>query len=248
MSKMNAILSERLKSSEEHPKMAVLAKKSASGSLTSFTGIFGSSELSEGEMHELKLLLERYSLESHDLSSDLKSLTNITVEVKAINNQAALLHGERIKRAKELLKTYKEGAFSSWLMNIYGNRQTPYNFLQYYEFYISVSKELHPLIDTLPRQAVYTLASRDAPLDKKEKVLKSFINKTKHEILMLIRELFPIHTEDKRGSSAYEKLLATFEKIHPILKDAKLTKNQKKHLETILDSFYAILGKEKDAT
>ena len=90
---------------------------------------------------------------------DLEFLTTITSEVKAINNQAIILHGERIKQCtRTFLTKYRDGAFSAWLISTYGNRQTPYNFLQYYEFYQSLNLELQKRMDDMPRQVVlYTL-------------------------------------------------------------------------------------------
>lgn len=241
MSKMNAILSERLKTNDGQPKMATLAKKSASGALTSFAGIFGTAELSEAEKFELKVLLERYAETENDIHRDLSSLSSITLEVKGINNQAALLHGERIKKARDLLKNYREGAFTAWLITVYGNRQTPYNFLQYYEFYLSVSKDLHPLVETLPRQAIYTLASRDVPLSMKEKAIKTFANKTKQEILKCIRELFPIPAQDKRNVDTYLNICNSLQKVYPLLRNTKLTKEQKTNLKRIFDTLYPLL-------
>ena len=47
------------------------------------------------------------------------------------------------KERKTILKNYRDGAFSAWLIATYGNRQTPYNFLQYYELYITLPEHLH---------------------------------------------------------------------------------------------------------
>lgn len=79
--------------------------------------------------------MTQFSSGEGNLTLDLAELSLITSEVKAINNQAAILHGERIKKAQTLLKSYQEGAFSAWLNATYGNRQTPYNLMQYYEFF-----------------------------------------------------------------------------------------------------------------
>jgi hypothetical protein len=234
MTKINSILSERLKSQEGQPKMASLAKKSSTGALTSFSGMFGVTELSEGEKLELSDLLERFSLDACNIEQDLKALSSITLEVKAINNQAALLHGERIKKAQALLKSYQEGAFTAWLMRVYGNRQTPYNFLQYYEFYLAISKDLHPIVETLPRQVVYTLASRDGEIEKKETVVKEAPGKSKQELLTHIRNTFPLSRHDKRAYNSFFTLLNILQKALPIASSIDLDKQQKEAILSLL--------------
>ena len=239
MTKINSILSERLKSQEGQPKMASLAKKSSTGALTSFSGMFGTSELSEGEKLELSDLLQRFSNEDCDTERDLKDLSSITIEVKATNNQAALLHGERIKKAQSLLKSYQEGAFTAWLMRVYGNRQTPYNFLQYYEFYLAISKELHPIIESMPRQVVYTLASRDGTIEKKEMVVKTAPGKTKQELLSHIRQTFPLSRHDKRASSSFFSLLNLLQKALPIASSIDMDKHQKEAVLSLLTNIFS---------
>lgn len=234
MTKINSILSERLKSQEGQPKMASLAKKSSSGALTSFSGMFGITELSEGEKHELSDLLERFSTIDCNTQQDLKVLSSITLEVKAINNQAALLHGERIQKAQTLLKNYQEGAFTAWMMRVYGNRQTPYNFLQYYEFYLAISKDLHPIVESMPRQVVYTLASRDGSIEKKEMVVKESQGKTKQELLSRIRQAFPLSKHDKRAYNSFFSLLNILQKALPIASSIDFDKHQKEAVLSLL--------------
>ncbi len=155
--------------------------------------------LSENEKNGIfDILKEFQSFEEYDTQQDYQDLLTITSEVKAITNQAVMLHGARIKKAQTILKNYKEGAFSAWLISIYGNRQTPYNFLQYYEFYTSIPQDLHPVLDSMPRQAVYTLASRAGELERKEKIVQKYKGETKQEILQIIRKEFPLDRDDKR--------------------------------------------------
>src|ERR1700688_3342203 len=168
MSKFNDLLNLRFKTKETQ-KMTALVERANNGDLSSFAGIFRIAALDEKEKSDLENLLKNYRLnEAYDVDIDFKALSAITSEVKAITNQAVILHGERIKKAQEILKKYRDGAFTAWLFTTYGNRQTPYNFLQYYEFYSLISPAYHPKIDQMPRQAIYTLASRAGPLDQKQ--------------------------------------------------------------------------------
>lgn len=244
MSKVNDILSQRLRQNETNPKMAALAKKSAEGSLTGFSGIFGFAELTALEKEGLKSLLERFSSEKQDISTDLSELSSITSEVKAINNQAAILHGERIKKAQTLLKKYREGAFTAWLMATYGNRQTPYNFLQYFEFYEAMPKRLHSLIDAMPRQAVYTLASRDGPSQAKQEVVQSSIGKTKQELLEHIRKIFPLQPNDQRKQNIEDAALQTLQRLCQQLQQEPhhFSDSQRKKASTLLAKIKALIN------
>ena len=189
MSKMRSLLASRLKrASEKLSKMTTLAELSSEGQLSTFSGLFRVSPLSEHEEEELRALLEEFSPETGEVSDDLRVLSEITSEVKALHNQAVLLHGERIKRASQLFKRYKEGAFTAWLLAAYGNRQTPYNFLQYFEFYTQLSQELSPKLEVMPKAIAYALASRDGSHEKKEEILRQYKGESREEILETIRK------------------------------------------------------------
>ena len=173
--------------------------------------------LSEKEEAELRTLLAEYS-ETTPSQDDIEQLKTLTSEIKAITNQAAILHGERIKKAQTLLKPYRDGAFSSWLVHAYGNRQTPYNFLQYYELYTSVSKPVQPLIDEMPRQAIYSLSSRNAPIEAKEAFIKEHANEGRQELLLKLRETFPLTSGDKRSSSAVVTVTSLVARLERLVK------------------------------
>ncbi len=200
MSKFNDLLNLRFRPKEsQNTKMTALVERSNNGDLSSFSGIFRVAPLNEQEKSNLESILKSYRhSDFYEVDTDLKLLTTITSEVKAITNQAVILHGERIKRAQDILKKYKDGAFTAWLFSTYGNRQTPYNFLQYFEFYHQMPLSLHSKIDQMPRQVIYCLASRQGDLQKKEDIVKNFAGQTKTELLNLIRQEFPLDEDDKR--------------------------------------------------
>jgi len=243
MGKINSILSQRFKSKEKSSKMEALSQASATGQLTTFSGIFGSFELSDTEKEELKNLLLNHSEDDKSIDTDLKALTTLTCEVKAINHQAIVLHGERIKKAQTILKAYREGAFTNWLINTYGNRQTPYNFLQYYEFYHDMPKDLHPQIERMPRQAVYALASREGPENKKQKIVEQYQGQTKRELLDEIRETFPLPDKDQRRQDHAENVISGLSKICFTLGKPKITvtKQQKTRLGELLSEVQELI-------
>lgn len=244
MASVNELLTKRLSKTEQSNKMAQMAHQSARGHLTSFSGVFSVTELNEHEKQALQDILTEYATEVVNVSEDFNSLISITSEVKAINNQAAILHGERIKKAQIILKQYNDGAFTAWLIAAYGNRQTPYNFLQYYEFYNTIPQDLRPQIEVMPRQAIYTLASRDAPLKEKEKIVRNYQGETKSELLSLIREKFPLEDDDKRKQDFADTIIQTLKKIYHSLdrKNLKLSRRHKRQMNEILDEIYVIVN------
>ncbi len=243
MSKVNDLLFSRLK--QKFSKTNELAEVSSKGQLSSFSGVFRVVPLSTTEETSLEELLKSYQGETGaSIERDLHVLSGITSEIKAISNQAAILHGERIQKAQEIFKNYRDGAFSAWLMNTYGNRQTPYNFLQYYEFYLSLPSNLIPKLEEMPRQAIYTLASRDIPLEQKKEVLENYQGETKNELLDLIRNKFPLEETDKRredlanqASQLMHRLtrLMTLKRFKPTPSEREVLKKQLEELSHLFE-------------
>ncbi len=240
MSNVNTLLTKRLDKKEKSSKMLKMAEQSAAGNLTGFSGIFNQVELNDSEKDYLEAILYEFTTGKENISHDLKSLITITSEVKTINNQAAILHGERIKKAQDVLKKYKEGAFTAWLIGAYGNRQTPYNFLQYYEFYLAMPKSLRPQIELMPRQAIYTLASRVGSIDKKRQIIEGYKGETKSIVLHLIREIFPLPKEDKRKENFSKQFIGVIEKLTAKIHRSQftITKASKKTIFKLLDELY----------
>lgn len=247
MGKVQEMLSQRLKKPEASSKMAALAEQSARGDRSGFAGIFSVSDLNDTEKSAIATLLDRYSTGDQNIKRDLDSLINITSEVQAINNQAAVLHGERIKRAQTILKEYSDGAFTAWLVTTYGNRQTPYNLLQYYEFYVSMPATLRPQIESMPRQAVYTLASREGLLDDKRQIVESYAGETKAQLMDMIRERFPLEESDRRRQNVAENVIAGLKKVSQLLgkTSPRLTKKQRHEVDELMETLTAQLGECK---
>lgn len=206
------------KASEKLSKMTGVVEYPATRELTSFPNVFQVSQLLSSEQDQLKDLLSHFNDSDQAIDVDFCTLMEITLEVKAIHNQAAVLHGERIKRAQSVLKRYREGAFTAWLMQTYGNRQTPYNFLQYFELYTSLRVELQSKVTEMPRQVVYALASRKGSLEQKEEIIQNYDGKSKEEMLTLIRETFPLAEEDKRAQDLAELAIQQLKRLQKQLK------------------------------
>jgi len=247
MSKFNDLLNLRFKTREtQQPKVTALVERSNNGDLSSFSGVFRVAALNDQEKADLEHILKSFRLnETFDVDADLKALTAITSEVKAITNQAIVLHGERIKRAQDLLKKYRDGAFTAWLFATYGNRQTPYNFLQYYEFYTTMPQALHTKIDQMPRQAVYSLASRQGDLEKKEAIVRNYVGQAKQEILKLIRAEFPLAEDDKRHPNFAAHALAFLKRAREMVKNPLCvpSEDEKKQLKHLLAQLSVLVEK-----
>jgi hypothetical protein len=247
MSKFNDLLNLRFRSKPtQPPKMSALVERSANGELSSFSGVFRVTALSESEKSELETILTSFRVSDEQaIDADLKALAGITSEVKAITNQAVILHGERIKRAQDILKKYRDGAFTAWLFTTYGNRQTPYNFLQYYEFYTTMPEALHVKIDQMPRQAVYSLASRQGSIEKKEAIVRNYNGQAKQELLQLIRIEFPLAEEDKRHPNYAAHAIAFMKRAREMMKNSLCvpSEEEKKQLKTLLTQVTTLLEK-----
>jgi Uncharacterised protein family (UPF0137) len=245
MANLNSVLNQRInKKSTPSSKMAAMAKQSASGQLTSFAGVFSVAELTLKEKEILENILRTYAPEEQRIDQDLDQLISLTSEVKAINNQAALLHGERIKRVHSLLTRYRDGAFTAWLLAAYGNRQTPYNLMQYYEFCEAMPRDLRPQIEAMPRQAIYVLATRSGSLTVKQHIVENYQGETKAEVLTLIRQTFPLNEEDKRQQKVGQGLIVNLKKLIDQLKESAHSLNsvQKKNIRLLISSVHELLG------
>lgn len=246
MSKVNSFLSQRLKqASDKLSKMTGLAELSNAGGLSSFAGVFRVSALSEKEQEEIAGILSSHSNENQDIALDLQQILSLTSEVKAINNQAAILHGERIKKAQDIFKRYRDGAFSSWLVSTYGNRQTPYNFLQYFELYTALPQILHVKLEEMPRQAVYSLASRKGPFEKKEEIVKNYQGEPKQALLTLIRTAFPLDEKDKRASDSADQAIQMLHRLRTFFeqKSFRPSAQQNADLKKLIHSLQSLLEK-----
>jgi|SRR3989344_2434160 len=247
MSKFNDLLNLRFKRREtQQPKMTALVERSNNGDLSSFSGVFRISALNEKEKSDLEHILKSFRAnEADDVDADLKTLSMITSEVKAITSQAIMLHGERIKRAQELLRKYRDGAFTAWLFATYRNRQTPYNFLQYYEFYTTMPQALHPKMDQMPRQAIYSLASRQGSMEKKEEIIRNYNGQAKQELLKLIRAELPLDEDDRRHPNFASHAINFLKRAREMMKNPLCvpSEEEKKQLQNLLAQLSVLLEK-----
>jgi hypothetical protein len=160
-------------------------------------------DLTRKEENSLQLILHEYfnpgAMKEEEVVDDFANLRAISCEIKNINAQSILLHGERIKRAQDILKKYQEGAFTAWLMQTYGNRQTPYSILQFCELHKALpSQGLRKKLENIPRKAAYALAGRSGDVQLKSRILDEYAGEGQKELIMLIQDTFPLPDGDRR--------------------------------------------------
>ena len=162
----------------------------------SFQAIFQTKPLEEPDRSKIRQILEqgRLSEGREEVTTERveEQLYQITEEIKAISRQGAVLLGERVFRARELLKPYRDGTFTKWLEATFASRKTGYNFLAYYELYIHLPREdLKEKFKKMPSRAAYILAAKEGALEDKVSLIEKHSDLGHQELVALIRQTFP---------------------------------------------------------
>ncbi len=117
------------------------------------------------------------------------------------------------------------------------------NFLQYYEFYSLLPQTLHPKLDQMPRQAVYSLASRNGPLDRKETIVKNYTGQAKEELLRLIRVEFPLPEDDKRLPHFSTNAISFLKRARDMLKNVHChpSEEEKRQIQNLINQLQSLV-------
>ncbi len=215
-----------------------VVSKSHVNSAPAVIGIPLEATLSSKERTGLKSLIETYKKpdSKREANSDLDELSGISQEIKTIDAQSILLHGERIKKARDLLKDYKDGCFTKWMMLIYGTRARPYCFLNYFLFHQSLKPSLKRSLEEMPRSASYLLASRSGESVVKEAILKKYSGEKQKNLVSIIKNNFPLNDQDRRKKDSLTKDIKLLESVCSRLQKQKdsLSNQQIKKLKKTL--------------
>lgn len=173
--------------------------------VNNFNSVFNTQPLELKEADEIEKLLLNSSEAGKNLQEqiekDVEQLKLITAEIKAIGRQGTILIGERVHRARELLKSYIDGTFTKWLDTAFGARRTGYNMLTYYDLYTALPRdELRERLKKFPQRAAYMLASRVGDIDIKAEIISEYHDRTHDELVCLIKEKLPLAIGDKRST------------------------------------------------
>ncbi len=184
--------------------------------VNNFNAIFDTKPLDEKESRAIeKLLVDNFlpgKIPEEQVEKDLNSLKTITAEIKAISKQGIVLMGERIHKARELLKPYRDGTFTQWIESTFGSRKTAYNMLSYYDLYSELPDYvLKERFQKLPQKAAYILASKNADIEEKMRIIADYHDSSADELMMLIQERFPGNVQDGRRKEANKILLDSIE-------------------------------------
>ncbi len=190
----------------DNQKQAMETKSEPANALRS---MFGIQTLDPKESSEIEEILLENATASEtqpaQFRQDIEELKAITAEIRSIQKQSALLLGERVYKAREILKKYRNGSttFTQWVTSTFSSRRTAYNCLSYYELYCALPGEkLKSQLQKMSHKAVYILASRTGSWEKKIHIVEKFFHLQQEEIIPLIRKTFPLEKITKRPQRA----------------------------------------------
>lgn len=172
--------------------------------------------LQEGELEDLLKTTASEQKKPLDIKRDFDVLKNITAEIRSIQKQSAMLLGERIVKARELLKSYGDGTstFTKWLNATFSSRRTAYNCIAYYEFYMALPNDLlRERLKLMSHKAVYMLASRTGDIQNKFQIVEECYDLKQDEIIPIIQRRLPLPDSEKRDENGFEKDLKELEKV-----------------------------------
>ncbi|MDX8430778.1 MAG: CT583 family protein [Candidatus Algichlamydia australiensis] len=209
--------------------------------VNSFSSVFNLSTLSEKEAQEIEaLLLEgAENISAFEVKRDIARVQNITAEVRSINKQGLILIGERLTKAREILRRYGDGksTFTDWLIKTFGSKRTAYNILSYYELHEALPDDtLKEKFKALPLKAAYVLASRKGEVEQKAEIVEAYAGEKPRVMIEKIQKAFPLKRGDKRKGSK-ESQIRLLEKICAELKRAKLSQEERERVVCALNQF-----------
>lgn len=190
---------------------------------------------------------ENLEIDKAQFDKDLERLICLSAEVRTIARNAVISSAERILQAQEILKKYKKGAFSSWLKMTYGNRQTPYNILYYYNLHQQLPNDSQLLFAKMPQKAAYLLGARNGDTEDKIDFIKKYNEKNQNELLILIEEKFPsVISIDRKEKFEDNSIVSSSTFVCSAIGEVKKWRDSKKALSPQvikeLKEFYDILN------
>lgn len=204
----------------------------------------------EEEVYIQTLLHENYVSSKpglDEVDADYQTLAILTRQIKSIDQQGILLHGERIHKARNLLKKYRDGTFTKWLFIAYGNRQTPYRMLHFYKLFQELEREDRNLLEKMPKKVAYQLATRAGSVIDKIRIIRNYQHKSSEEISAEIQTVFPMQKGNRRidHSNKDEMIIKTLENaVAKLMQRKNLSKGIRKKLERLIENMQKILSLE----
>lgn len=218
------------------------------GAINAFQSLFAVQELEEGEIQAIETILHsgvEPGYREEEVASDAHEIKRLTKELKAIRRQELVLIGERVAAAREVFRRYKDRSFRDWMQLTFGSFKTGYNYLGFYDLYLSVPDEIKGHLKDMPAKAIYVLASHKAPLEKKIEVLKNNSKeKTAESLISTIRETLGVSRKITRAE-ANDRILSALEKNTVLLSPEHLDARQRKRLASLIEHLTALVELSK---
>ncbi|MDP1614495.1 MAG: CT583 family protein [Methylococcales bacterium] len=217
--------------------------------INAFDALFSVQELNGSENQAIETLLEagiELGSSCETRKEDLDEIKRLTKELRAIRRQELVLIGERVAAAREVFKKYKDRSFREWLQLTFGSFKTGYNYLSFYDLYISVPDEVKISLKDMPAKAVYVLASHKASLEKKIEVVRNNSYKTANGLITFIKESLGVSKIYRKITN--EKILSSLEKEAFLLSLEQLDSSQRKRLTSIINHLSELVELSKKHT
>lgn len=213
------------------------------GVINAFHSLFSVQDLSDFENQAIERILQS-GVESGtgglSLASDTFEIKRLTKELQAIRRQELVLIGERVSAVREVFRKYKDKSFRDWMQLAFGSFKTGYNYLSFYDLYLSVPDEIKGHLKEMPAKAVYVLASHKGPLEKKIEVVKNHSRETAQNLIAAIREVLGGSRKTSR-KEANDRILSTLEKSAVLLSPEHLDHNHRKRLISLIDHLTSLV-------
>jgi hypothetical protein len=218
-----------------------------SGVVNAFNALFAVQDLSDQESRKIeRILVEGFEpghLAEGEVDLDVVEVKRLTKELMAIKRQEMVLIGERIAQARSIFRKYKDRSFREWLDLTFGSFKTGYNYLAFYDLYLLVPDEIKARLKEMPAKAVYVLASKKVPVERKIAIVKEHAQETAQNLIALIQETLGDHRPARRPTN--EKLISSMEKEASTILPNLLDESQRRRLTALANHIKTLIEHSK---
>jgi len=214
-----------------------------SGVVNAFNALFAVQELNESESHTIeRILVEGYEPERFtegEIETDVVEVKRLTKELMAIKRQEMVLIGERIAQARLIFRKYKDRSFRDWLSLTFGSFKSGYNYLAFYDLYLLVPDEIKMRLKQMPAKAVYVLASKKVPVERKIAIVKDHSQDTADNLIALIQETLGEIRTPRRPTN--DRLISLMEREASTILPDHLDESQRRRLIALVDHLKVLI-------
>ncbi|MBF8264062.1 MAG: chlamydia virulence plasmid protein pGP6-D [Parachlamydiales bacterium] len=214
-----------------------------SGAINAFNALFAVQELSDPENRKIERILvegfEPGQLSEGEVDLDVVEVKRLTKELMAIQRQEMVLIGERIAQARAIFRKYKDRSFREWLDLTFGSFKSGYNYLAFYDLYLLVPDDIKARLKEMPAKAVYVLASKKVPVERKIAIVKEHAQETAQNLIALIQSTLGDRRAAHRPTN--EKLIRAMEKDASMIWPDLLNESQRRRLTALIGHLKTLL-------